>query len=159
MTILHRPGAKHSNAEGLTCQECAQCKRRECQGGSLPFREVTILTTYSETLDFHKEYDIWQEEEFLSLQLVEVNFPEVDKLTVIVANTKADESAHDKLKLNWLGSWTTDKLRHWQDEDSAVKTWKGSDPTRPKWKKILHEEGDVKALLSQWHSLEIRDGI
>ena len=25
-TIRHRPSAKHSNADGLTCQECTQCK-------------------------------------------------------------------------------------------------------------------------------------
>ena len=25
-TIQHRPGAKHSNVEGLTCQECTPCK-------------------------------------------------------------------------------------------------------------------------------------
>ena len=87
---------------------------------------MTILTIYEETLDLHEEYDIWQEEDFLSLPLVEVNSPEVEKLTVIVANTKVAELAHDKLKPNWLGSWITDQLRQWQEEDSAikkVKTW------------------------------------
>ena len=161
-TIQHRPGAKHKNADGLTRQECTQCKRRECQGRNLQSREVTILTIYEETLDLHEEYDIWQEEDFLSLPLVEVNSPEVEKLTAIVANTKVAELAHDKLKPNWLGSWTTDQLKQWQEEDSAikkVKTWKRSDSTRPKWKKVSHEEGDVKALWSQWQSLEVRDGI
>ena len=161
-TIQHRPGAKHKNADGLTRQECTQCKRRECQGRNLQSREVTILTIYEETLDLHEEYDIWQEEDFLSLPLVEVNSPEVEKLTAIVANTKVAELAHDKLKPNWLGSWPTDQLKQWQEEDSAikkVKTWKRSDSTRPKWKKVSHEEGDIKALWSQWQSLEVRDGI
>ena len=161
-TIQHRHGAKHKNADSLTRQECRQCKRREGQGRNLQSRDVTILTIYEETLDLHEEYDIWQEEDFLSLPLVEVNSPEVEKLTAIVANTKVAELAHDKLKPNWLGSWTTDQLRQWQEEDSAikkVKTWKRSHSTRPKWKKVSHEEGDIKALWSQWQSLEVRDGI
>ena len=98
---------------------------------------MTILTTYEETVDLHEEYDIWQEEDFLSLPLLEVNSPDIEKLTGIVANTKVAESAYENLKptCNWLGSWTTDPLRQWQDEDSSikkVKTWK-IDSTHPKW--------------------------
>ena len=41
-TIQHRPGAKHSNADGLTRQECTQCKQRECEGRSLRSQEIKL---------------------------------------------------------------------------------------------------------------------
>ena len=57
--IQDRPGVKHSNADGLTQQECTQCKRRQCQGRRLKSHEMKILSTYEEALDLHGEYDIW----------------------------------------------------------------------------------------------------
>ena len=61
-----------------------------------------------------------------------------------------------------MGSWTIDELKQWQDEDSVIKTvksWREKGSTGPKWTNITHEDGEVKALWSQWESLEIRKGI
>ena len=157
-TIQHRPGAKHSNADGLTRQECTQCKRRECEGRSLRSQEIKILVTYEDTLDLHEQYDISQEE----LPIIDTNTPETEKLTAIIATTKADELSNEKQEPNWLGSWTIDELRQYQDEDCAIKTvqnWIEKGSTRPKWTNITAEDGEVKALWSQWESLEIRKGI
>ena len=135
LTIQHRPGAKHRNADGLTRQECTQCKRRECEGRSLRSQEIKILLTYEDTLDLHEQYDICQEEEFLQLPMIDTNAPETEKLTTIIATTKADELSSEKQKPNWLGSWNVDELKQWQDEDSAIKTvksWREKGSTRPK---------------------------
>ena len=161
-TIQHRPGAKHSNADGLTRQECTQCKRRECEGRSLRSQEIKLLVTYKDTLDLHEQYDISQEEDFLRLPMIDTNAPETEKLTAIIATTEADRLSSKKQKPNWLGSWTIDELKQWQDEDSAikiVKRWREKGSTCPKWTNITHEDGGVKALWSQWESLEIRKGI
>ena len=160
--IQHRPGVKHSNADGLTRQECTQCKRRQCQGHRLKSRKMKILSTYEEALDLHGEYDVWREEDFLNLPLIKMKSPEVEKLNAIVATTKVNGSAFDDTKPNWMGNWTIDQLRQWQDEDpdlKQVKTWKESKKTRPKWTEISHESGDVKSLWSQWDSLELRNGV
>ena len=53
-------------------------------------------------------------------------------------------------------------MRQWQDKDSAIKTVKSlreKGSTRPKYTNIKAEDGEVKALWSQWESLEIRKGI
>ena len=161
-TIQHRPGAKHSNADGLTRQKCTQCKRQECEGRSLRSQEIKILVTYEDTLDLHEQYNISQEEDFLQLPIIDTNTPETEKLTAIIATTKADELSNEKQEPNWLGSWTIDELRQYQDEDSAIKTvknWIEKGSTRPKWTNITAEDGEVKALWSQWESLEIRKSI
>ena len=102
--IQHRPGVKHSNADGLTRQECTQCKRRQCQSRRLKSLEMKILSTYEEALDLHGEYDIWREEDFLNLPLIEMNSPEVEKLSAIVATTKANGSV---LTILSLTGWET----------------------------------------------------
>ena len=56
--------------------------------------------------------------------MITVVCPETEKLTAIIATTKADELSSEKHKSNWLESWTIDGLRQWQDEDSAIKTVK-----------------------------------
>ena len=53
-------------------------------------------------------------------------------------------------------------MRQYQDKDSAIKTvknWIEKGSTRPKWTNITTEDGEVKALWSQWESLENRKGI
>ena len=118
--------------------------------------------TYEDTLDLHKQYDISQEEDFLQLPIIDTNTPETEKLTAIIATTKADELSNEKQEPNCLGGWTIDELRQYQDEDSTIKTvknWTEKCSTRPKWTNITAEDGEVKALWSQWESLEIRKGI
>ena len=118
--------------------------------------------TYEDTLDLHEQYDISQEEDFLRLPMIDTNAPETEKLIAIIATTEADRLSSKKQKPNWLGSWTIDELKQWQDEDSAIKTvksWREKGSTCPKWTNITHEDGEVKALWSQWESLEIRKGI
>ena len=63
----HRPSVKHSNADGLTHQECIQYKQRQCQGRQLKSRETMFLSTFEDSLDLHGEYSVWRGEGRISL--------------------------------------------------------------------------------------------
>ena len=100
-TIQHRPGAKHSNADGLTRQKCTQCKRQECEGRSLRSQEIKILVTYEDTLDLHEQYDISQEEDFLHLPIIDTNTPETEKLIAIIATRRTSCQKRNKSLIGW----------------------------------------------------------
>ena len=159
--IQHRSGVKHANADGLTRQQCTQCKRPMCTGGKTNSKEAKILHIYGDVLDMHDQYDVFEEEVFQRLPLIDETTLEVEKLNLFVATSRAME-LDDYSRPKWLGSWTVDQLREWQEEDPAikqVKTWITSGLVRPKWREISHESGEIKALWSQWKALEIRNGI
>ena len=135
-------------------QQCTQCKRPMCTGGNTNSKEAKILHIYGDVLDMHDQYDVFEEEVFQRLPLIDETTPEVEKLNLVVATSCAME-LDDYSRPNWLGSWTVDQLREWQEEDPAikqVKTWITSGLVRPKWREISHESGEIKALWSQWSS-------
>ena len=55
--IQHRAGVRHGNVDGLTRQQCTQCKRPACVSKQSRSTEAKILGVYSDVLDLHEEYD------------------------------------------------------------------------------------------------------
>ena len=67
----------------------------------------------------------------------------------------------DTVICNWLDAFTPADLDRLQGEDaivSKVRQWKRDDD-RPSREQLLAEGDDIRALISQWSSLEIRDDL
>ena len=139
-----------------------QCKRPACVSKQIRSTEAKILGVYSDVLELHEEYDVWEDEVFCRLPLIDDATPKLEKLNLIVATTQVGELSSESTRPNWLGSWTVDQLRQWQEEDPViqkVKIWKLKSRNRPKWTEISPENGELKSFWSQWETLEVRDGI
>ena len=59
--IVHRPAARHNNADSLTQQNCTECKRHQCGSGSVMEKEVRILHQHEDRLNANEEHDVQED--------------------------------------------------------------------------------------------------
>ena len=90
--IVHRPGAKHNNADSLNRQNCTQCKRHQCGGATVTEREVRILRQHEDRLDANEEQDVQEDGVFLALPV-----------------TVGEQETLDEDGTNWFFTWSHDE--------------------------------------------------
>ena len=101
--IVHRPGAKHNNADSLTRQNCTQCKRHQCGGATVTEREMRILRQHEDRLDANQEQDVQEDGVFLALPV-----------------TVGEQETFDEDGTNWFFTWNHDELVRMQEEEPAI---------------------------------------
>ena len=161
MTVEHRPGTRHRNADALSRRPCAACQRME--------------RLEDEWRDQHKEDD---DSEMLLCCVTQISGdPKPGPSTAPDSSDESDNSEQSQKQgdEHTIGKNSTSKmspliLEGWDNASLHVSQWE--DPTigvvfqalaksqvRPPWTQISDGVSETKALWSAWNRLVIHEGI
>ena len=156
MSIEHRSGAKHGNADGLSrrvAKHKRRCGRERClectKGDGTPINLVSVVTTRQ------KPALETQAAEHADSVSGDARLPDGAATTDNAQVDKPTES-------NWVGSWSTEELIELQKADKSIQrvaSWIADGRSCPTREELLTESTDVKVLCGQWKLLELRDGL
>ena len=137
LTIEHRSGVKHANADALSRRPCIDCKSCE-----------------------RKEQHEEQEPCVLGIQLAKTQVQSKEhknEAQPIAADVEPKSESS-----TWVVGRSLMELRKMQLEDSKLAKvihWKEQLKERPTWQDVSTESTAVKGYWSQWDRLAVRDGV
>ncbi|KAK3740332.1 hypothetical protein QZH41_000887 [Actinostola sp. cb2023] len=134
LTIEHRSGVKHGNADALSRRPCEDCNH--CQ--NLEQKERVHQDTAPK----------------------ECGKAETTARGLRSAETR--EVTKTKIPDSWTSRWSNEDLRQEQLKDpdlSPLIHWKETTAERPAWAEVSAESCAVKAYWSQWARVQLHDGV
>ena len=169
-TIVHRQGAKHGNADGLSRIITRPCSRPDCPDCE-PIRrqrvsEVSVQTVVSVVKDESSfvntdrddVYSVNNDDVMYSEDTVDHSLHTESSVYRVCpvqrdendVHSDEDEGSEDEVLedsgQDWLEPWTTDELRTWQREDPVL-------GTVIQWKEMLQERPDRHTLAGRSNQL------
>lgn len=135
ITVVHRKGRKHSNADALSRAPCKVCRRYA--DDPVTIKEVEELDACDDS---------------------RANIPDV-QIAVRVVTRSQDQIKHAP---ELLHGWDPETVRNEQKNDSVigpVLDCKEKSPSRPKWREISSLSPPSKILFGQWDRLETHSGM
>ncbi|XP_045206353.2 uncharacterized protein LOC123558545 [Mercenaria mercenaria] len=149
LTVVHRPGRQHSNADALSRVPCTSCKRQ--QEINMTNEEVAHEITSPESN---------------CEKLNDKNNPpeEDDELTRDTTRSENDKAVANEIRPHQmlLDGWSPTDIRAEQAADadiSKVFAAKISSSARPQWSEVSSGTSVAKTLWRQWDRLEIKGGM
>ena len=158
VTLVHRPGRQHGNADGLS-RKCQQCGRDEC-------RDINQMTAEAEklgemTIEIAGSQHITGSES--ENEESETKISEIEELTVNDKNNADDGRKLGQIRVIAIeAEITLEELREAQLKESGmgqILTALEQNSERPVWKKISGLSPEFKMYVSQWKQLEVRQGV
>ena len=140
ITIEHRPGRLHGNADGLSRRPCKQCGRQE----TTPIND-TLKTEAASSADVMSD---------------EQNQSEYK--TVEEMNSEQVEDDNWMRSIFWQPEISCCDVRQGQLEDQTINTVlmaKEGTKERPRWEEISAYSPAVKTYWAQWDQLEVHSGV
>ena len=186
MTITHRSGKKHSNADALSRAPCKTCQRQEMLNKSEEDTEQVESDHLAElqSLIDPNQRKIYKSAENNSKTEREkgpshnpVELQQTDKNEngiELTQNSQQDEPVHEKVRAvtrsqqpevrnsHLLMGWEPSTLRQQQLSDETIgpiMAAKEASQGRPAWESISAKQTHLKTLWSQWDRLELYDGM
>jgi len=186
MTIEHRPGKEHSNADGMSrrpCPKSCPCKitqpptsnkSTQCDALSVskivPCEDVSPFLEHFDTVLLAPESDLDDSlsdaphdsqndsvELVLSMTLSDVD----DSLSDSVQSSAEREGENIEIK-HVVTGWTWEELREAQEEDPDISPFlemKSKGWERPKFQQVSHLSLAGKSYWHQWSRLEVQQGV
>jgi len=153
LEIIHRPGAQHLNADGLS--RCHSCKNPQCKGFlglPPPAPKRPRAPHFSTPLPDPSP-----------VNLLHCDVPEILAMPVLTAPQQRQGLALDKAlqRLSWLDDYSRDDVSAAQQLDphiGPVHRWLSADH-KPSTADLAPHSEETKALASRWRSLSIVNGI
>ncbi|MES9881596.1 MAG: reverse transcriptase domain-containing protein [Sedimenticola sp.] len=145
LTIKHRPGRKHMNADSLSrlpCGGCDYCSKREMY-------DITKLDDDPKTGNINVDNHDDSSEEGEPVQ------------NPVRAVTRSETRSGSTHRSNWMDSKTLHEIAIAQQTDNIlanVHTWMTLGK-RPTWEEIAHLGADVKVYWAKWDQLLLKDGV
>jgi hypothetical protein len=137
LTITHRPGRLHTNADALSRHPCKVCERHEKRNQELESSTATCTGENQETEDS-------------------------SAVVCVVTRSQQGPSATGSLhRTVLLDGWTTTDLQHDQVMDSDIAPILVAVETgnKPDWNQLARFSPATKMLYNQWDRLEVHQGI
>ena len=135
LTVVHRPGLKHTNADAMSRKPCKVCERQE---------------------RLSQEYIEDNDDQCYSVSTVDLSTLVDAESTAEVRVTNAGPDQR-----TYLLGWTPADVRQEQSSDpdiSVLLTALESQSPRPLWEEVSHGTSTLKTLWRQWDRLKLVDG-
>ena len=137
LTVVHRPGIKHSNADALSRRPCKACKRQQ-------------------------DNDPGNNSENESSKETEQNDTDVSHVCIVTRGQHKTSEPSQILNTAVLQGWEPDQIRFLQLQDpyiSPIMTLLDDASNKPVWSDISHLSSSTKTLWRQWDRLQVQGGI
>lgn len=168
MTVIHRPGRSHGNADALSRKPCNSCLRQQDLNkdseytGTESLSENAVLKTPKSSNNILNGEDVCLDQD----DKTRGNKMENDNIVVTRATTRADhaKSQNSDLTQNQilLDGWTSLDIQTAQLGDPNISTIfaaKLDNLDRPQWSGVSAGKAELKTLWRQWDRLYVKGGM
>ena len=152
LTIVHRPGLKHRNADALSRAPCNKCAKQNSGNMDDPTEQPESQGTLVSTDSISSELSDMSSDASSSNSLP----------TRVVTESASSDTTPFQDAMAILPNWSPDEIRVLQQQDPSLQLLMQClthSQNRPAWQQISSSTSSAKALWRMWDRLSLEDGI
>jgi hypothetical protein len=153
LTVVHRPGLKHRNADALSRAPCTKCERQESGNASLENECQTDKMSSPEELKSDSP----------TPNIESSQMPSNDSLPMrAVTQSSTGSSSPFRQITNVVSTWSPETIRTLQQQDPSLQLIIQSleqSQERPAWTHMSNNTSSAKSLWRMWDRLSLENGV